>query len=210
MICSSSLTDDLTPLVLDTSVLINLHACSFGEQILTAIPNAIAVPDIVVRELGHETSRINGEHRFLEGLLAQQTVKSVSLDDAGWAIFERLTTSRPSLGDGEAATIAIAATSARRPVIDDAKGRKWAQTLIGRRIAAWSIDLLIHPHVQEGLENDGYIEAVYLALREGRMRIDEERCDAIVELIGLERALKCPSLPGFKARRKRWKRKIAR
>lgn len=209
MICSSSLADDLTPLVLDTSVLINLHACSRGEQILMAIPNTIAVPDIVVRELGHETSRINGEHKFLEGLLARQKVRPVSLDDAGWAIFEKLTASHPSLGDGEAATIAIATTSAHRPVIDDAKGRKSTETLIGKRTAAWSLDLLVHPNVQEGLGN-GYIEAIYLALREGRMRIDEERCDTIVELIGVERALQCPSLPGFKARRERWKREIAR
>lgn len=210
MICSSSLADDLTPLVLDTSVLINLHACSLGEQILTAIPNTIVVPDIVVRELKHETSRINGEHQFLEDLLVRQKVRPVSLDDAGWAIFEKLTASPSSLGDGEAATIAIATTSAHRPVIDDAKGRKRTEALISKRTAAWSLDLLVHPKVREGLENDGYIEAIYLALREGRMRIDEERCDAIVELIGVERALHCPSLPGFKARRERWKREMAR
>ncbi|PLX61433.1 DNA-binding protein [Sedimenticola selenatireducens] len=210
MTCSSSLADDLTPLVLDTSVLINLCACSLGEQILTAIPNAIAVPDIVARELGHETSRNNGEHQFLEGLLARKKVQQVSLDEAGWTIFERLTTSHSSLGDGEAATIAIATTSAHRPVIDDAKGRRSIEVLIGKRTAAWSLDLLLHPNVQERLENDSYIEAIYLALREGRMRIDEERCDIIVELIGVERALQCPSLPGFKARRERWKREFAR
>lgn len=208
MICSSSLANDLTPLVLDASVLINLHACSFGEKILAAIPNTIVVPDIVVRELGHETSRINGEHRFLENLLARQQVHLSSLDDGGWAIFERLTTTSPSLGDGEAATIAIAAINTHRPVIDDAKGRKRAQELVNIT-SAWSLDLLVHPGVRNGLENDGYIDAVYLALREGRMRIDEERCDAVVQLIGAARALQCPSLPGFKTRREHWRRAIA-
>ena len=193
MICSSSLTNDLTPLVLDTSVLINLHACSLGEQILTAIPNTISVPDIVAWELGHETSRINGEYQFLEGLLARGKVQPVSLSDAGWTIFEKLTSSPPFLGDGEAATIAIATTSAHLPVIDDAKGRRSTKALIGDRRAAWSLDLLVHPNAQEGLENNSYIEAIFLALRDGRMRIDEERCDAIVELIGMERALQCPS-----------------
>lgn len=206
MICSSSLTDDLTPLVLDTSVLINLHACSYGEQILTAIPNAITVSDIVVRELAHETSRVNGEHQFLENLLAQQKVRQVPLDDAGWAIFEKLTTSSQSIGDGEAATIAIATTWSHRPVIDDAKGRKSAEVLIGERTAAWSLDLFVHPNVKKGLENNGYIEAIYLALREGRMRIEEKRCDTVVKLIGAERALHCTSLPGFKMRRETWKR----
>lgn len=204
MICLSSLADDRAPLVLDTSVLINLHACTVGEQILAAIPNDIAVPDIVVRELGHETSRINGERQFLADLLARQQVRQLALDDEGWAVFEKLTTSRPSLGDGEAATIAIAATSAHQPVIDDAKGRKRTEALLRNKSAAWSLDLLAHPCVQEGLGYAGCIQAVYLALKEGRMRIDEERCDAVVKLIGVERALQCPSLPGFKARRKGW------
>jgi predicted nucleic acid-binding protein len=210
MICSSSLADDLTPLVLDTSVLINLHACSLGEEILTAIPNSIAVPDFVIRELGHESSRNNGAYEFIERLLERRKVRPVSLDGHGWDVFEKLTTHSPSLGDGEAATIAIATSSAHLPVIDDAKGRKCTAALIGEIAAAWSLDLLVHPRVQQGLENDGYIEAVFLALREGRMRIDEKRCDAIVALIGMERALQCPSLPGFKTRCEHWKRAIAR
>lgn len=209
MICSSSLADDPIPLVLDTSVLINLHACSFGEKILAAIPNVIVVPEIVRKELGHETSRINGEHRFLEDLLTRQQIHLSSLDDDGWAIFEKLTTTSPSLGDGEAATIATAAINAYRPVIDDAKGRKRALEL-SQITAAWSLDLLIHPDVRDGLENEGYIEAVYLALRDGRMRIDEERCDSVVRLIGTARALQCPSLPGFKARREHWEKAIKR
>ncbi|WP_292531769.1 hypothetical protein [Methylocystis sp.] len=51
MSCSSSLTDNQRPLVLDTSVLINLHACTYGERILTAITNDILVPQIVAGEL---------------------------------------------------------------------------------------------------------------------------------------------------------------
>ena len=206
MTCSSSLADDLTPLILDTSVLINLHACSFGAQIVTAIPNAIAVSEIVVRELEHETSRINGEHQFLQGLIAQQVVQPVSLDEAGWRIFEKLTKATPSLGDGEAATIAIAATRQFRPIIDDAKGRKSVEAFVSGSAAAWSLDLLVHPDVRKGLANGGYVEAVYLALRVGRMRIDEARCDAVVTLIGTERALQCTSLPGFKTRREGLKR----
>ncbi|WP_230281623.1 hypothetical protein [Croceicoccus sp. Ery15] len=206
MTCSSSLADDLTPLVLDTSVLINLHACSQGVRILTAIPNEIAIPDVVVRELSHETSRTNGEHQFIQDILAQNVARAVSLDDAGWEVFGKLTTASPSLGDGEAATIALAATSGFRPVIDDGKGRKSAATLVRESTAAWSLDLLLHPQVQAELPNGGYVEAVYRALSEGRMRIDEARCDAVVRLIGVERALCCTSLPGFKVRREMWRR----
>lgn len=204
MTCSSFLADDLSPLILDTSVLINLHACSYGEQILAAIPNALAVSDIVVRELEHETSRTNGEHQFLANLIARQQVRQVPLDNSGWQIFEKLTTARPSLGDGEAATIAIAATGHFRPVIDDAKGRRSVELMMSKNAAAWSLDLLVHPAVQESL-GDAYIEAVYLALRDGRMRIDGGQCDAVVQLIGIARASNCPSLPGYKALHNLWR-----
>jgi len=57
MTISSSLMNDETPLVLDTSVLINLHACTYGERILSALPHGIVIPQIVANELEHETSR---------------------------------------------------------------------------------------------------------------------------------------------------------
>jgi len=204
MTCSSSLTEDLTPLVLDTSVLINLHACGFGEQVLAAIPNDILVPDIAIRELGHETSKSNGEHQFLEGLIAQKQIKSVPLDDLAWGIFEKLTIATPSLGDGEAATIAVAARQGLLPVIDDGKGRSQAMKIIEDKHPAWSLDLLVHPHVQDVLASGQYIEAIHLALREGRMRIDDERCDAVVKLIGVERAVHCTSLPNFRKKQLMW------
>jgi predicted nucleic acid-binding protein len=206
MICLSSLADDTSPLVLDTSVLINLHACSFGEQVLSALPNDVAVPDIVVRELQHETSRTNGEHQFLGALIAENKVDVITLDDAGWSLYETLITTAPSLGDGEAATIAVAVANARKPVIDDSKGRKRFEAFDGDKGVAWSLDVLTHPVVQHELGGDAAVEAVYLALREGRMRVDEGRCEEVVSLIGVERALKCTSLPGYKSRRDLWQK----
>ena len=51
MDCSCSLIDNQRPLVLDTSVLINLYACAYGERILAAIPNQVLVPEAVAGEL---------------------------------------------------------------------------------------------------------------------------------------------------------------
>lgn len=204
MTCSSCLADDSTPLILDTSVLINLNACSYGEQILAAIPNEILVSDVVIRELGHETSHSNGENQFIRDLISQETVTVVQLDQNGYAIFEKLICSPGSLDDGEAATIAAAAISGAIPVIDERKGRARTRTLAGVKTAAWSLDLLLHPTVQAELPDGEYVAAIYLALRDGRMRIDEGRCDAVVKLIGIERALQCTSLPGFRTRMKTW------
>jgi|TARA_R100000005_G_scaffold49016_1_gene23512 predicted nucleic acid-binding protein len=206
MTCLSSLSDTLTPLVPDTSVLINLHACTFGEQVLRAIPNDIVLPETVVAELNHETSHANGENGFIQRLISGNVVKVVQMDDAAARLFETMIRSPGSLDDGEAATIAVAVSQGFQPVVDERKGRARAQDLMNGQAPAWSLDLLVHPAVQSALVGDGYIEAVYLALREGRMRIDEERCDAVVQLIGIERAKDCTSLPGFKARRESWLR----
>ncbi len=204
MACLSSLSDTLTPLVPDTSVLINLHACTFGEQILRVIPNEIVLPETVVAELNHETSHANGENGFVQRLISENVVKVVEMDDAAARLFETMIRSPNSLDDGEAATIAVAVSQGFLPVLDERKGRAQAKGLMNGKAPAWSLDLLVHPAVQSGLVGEWYIEAVYLALREGRMRIDEERCDAVVQLIGIERAKDCTSLPGFKARRESW------
>ena len=142
MTYSSSLTDDLRPLVFDTSVLINLYACSYGERILTAVPNGIVVPQIVAGELEHETSRKNGEHRFLHGLIAGGKVTLGKMTDEENSLFAncargqaenliKLASGSPSLGDGEAATIAIAAKRQLLPLIDDGKARALAFHVFG-------------------------------------------------------------------------------
>lgn len=204
MTCSSSLCDVLNPLVLDTSVLINLHASTFGEQVLRLIPNDIFLPDTVVVEIKKETSQTNGEVGFLQGLITKKIVKVVQMDEAQANLFGTLICSPNSLDDGEAATIAVAVSLGFLPIVDERKGRARAQSLMNGKAPAWSLDLFVHPAVQTGLIGNRYIEAVYLALRDGRMRIDEPRCDAVVQLIGVERAKDCTSLPGFKTRYNSW------
>jgi predicted nucleic acid-binding protein len=108
MTYSSCLANNLTPLILDTSVLINLHASMYGARILTALPNELLVPQIVSDELEHETSVINGERRFLEELISGQKVQVPAMANDEYAVFEKLVSGSPTLDDGEAATIAIA------------------------------------------------------------------------------------------------------
>lgn len=142
MTFSSSLADDRRPLVLDTSVLINLHACTYGERVLTAITNNIVVPDIVARELEHETSRKNGDHSFLYGLIAGGKVTVAGMTDTEYELFATLSGGSPSLDDGEAATIAIAARRRFRAVVDERKGRTRATGLMDGVEPDWTLDLL--------------------------------------------------------------------
>ena len=69
MTYSSLLSDDSTPLVLDTSVLINLDASGFGDRILGAVPNDIHVPERVRAEFELDTSGAKGECPWLETLV---------------------------------------------------------------------------------------------------------------------------------------------
>ncbi|HBK07155.1 MAG TPA: DNA-binding protein [Acetobacteraceae bacterium] len=195
--CSSFLADNLGPLALDTSVLINLHACTHGERILAAIPNEIVIPEIVAGELENETSRRNGEQEFLQKLLASGTVTLSGLTDEAWEIFQELTSSSFSLDDGEAATIATAATRHFFPVIDERRGRARASAFVKVGIPFWSLDILLHPQVTAELGAQATIEALYRALRNGRMRIPPASVDQVIALIGMERSIDCTCLPGY-------------
>ena len=101
-------------------------------------------------------------------------------------------------------SIAVAAFRNLIAVIDERKGRLQAQTHCAGRIPGWSLDLFRHPQIVGALGDDDATEALYLALRDGRMRIHDDHCDHVVGLIGLKRALECNSLPGYKTRRQKW------
>lgn len=209
MTYSISRADDMIPLVLDTSVLINLHASTHGGRILSSLPNDILVPKIVLSELEHETSKNNGEHQFTHDLVATRKVRIVTLDEREYEVFASLVSGSPSLDDGEAATIATAACRSYIPIIDERKGRQRAQDHIPGKQPGWSLDLFLHSKVVAELGIALSSEALYFALRYGRMRIQEADCDHVVSLIGVQRALECNCLPGYKLRRQQWQELIS-
>jgi predicted nucleic acid-binding protein len=200
MSCSSFRIDTSDDLVLDASVIINLHASKHGAKVIAVIPHDVWVPQIVVEELEHETSRKNGEFDFLQTLLASGFIRVAHLDEAEYEIFQNLTSTSPSLDDGEAATIAVAVVRRFLPVIDERRGRARATALIGNRSPAWSIDLLRHPTVTTTLGCALAVDVLYHALRFGRMRIPSESADAVISMLGVERAQNCTCLPGYRDR----------
>lgn len=196
MICSSYPSNVKEAFVLDTSVLINLHACRHGQRILAAIPNRIVVPHIVVGELDHETSRRNGEHGFLRDLAATGQISVVDLTDEEFELFFELTSTSPSLDDGEAATIAVAQARNYLPIIDERRGR--ARALMTGREPGWSLDLFRHPASLAALGDGSSQEALFLGLRDGRMRIAPECVEEVIAIIGEERSRQCTCLPGYR------------
>jgi predicted nucleic acid-binding protein len=190
---SSILTDPDLPLAIDTSVVVNLHACTFGVQIMAAIPNRIILPQIAADELKAGTS----ERDFVDNLVNQKMLELSELTDDEYELYENLIS---SLDDGESATLAIAITRKLFPTIDEKKGRTRAIALVPALEPGWSLDLLRHPQVLSKLGSPSDVEALYLALREGRMRIPDERAEEVIALIGKERAAECLCLPDYKLR----------
>ncbi len=185
-------------LVLDTSVLINLHASTYGERVLHALPNDIVISRIAAEELEKETSRKGGERSFLTAMVGKGALTIADMTEDEYELFGNLVAGPPSLDDGEAATIAIATTRGLHPIIDERKGRTCAAAPPFSLRPCWSLNLFDHTSVVRSLGEQAAQDAIYLALRDGRMRIPAEQANMVIATIGLRRALDCSSLPGFK------------
>lgn len=196
----SSTTDKPAPLVLDTSALINLHASSLGREILSALRNDVWIPAIILEELERTRERSADEIAFLHDLVKLGLAQLAYMSEAERNMFGELTAISPSLDDGEAGTIAIAARRFFIPVVDEQKGRARAASLTPPVIPAWSLDLFRDAQVVGSLGQARVTEALFQALLIGRMRIPELFADEIIAQIGQNRASECTSLPNYRRR----------
>lgn len=186
-------------LIIDTSVIINLRASRVGDEIIAALPNDLLISKIVFHELQHPTSRESGEAAFVDGLIERGLLDVVEMLDEELEIFVSLVSEHRSLGDGEAATIACATVRGLDAALDDRKGRDVARDLDASIGLVWTVDLLLADQVMRSLGTVARVDAVFHALRDGRMRIHEHYLEPVLDLIGKERARQCRSLPGYKS-----------
>jgi predicted nucleic acid-binding protein len=101
---------------------------------------------------------------------------------------------RYGLGDGEAATIALADSLSVAAVLDDRKASRVAGERFAHLTVYSTLDLLSRPQVVDALGMTRLAEAVFDALRYARMRVPHRFDGWVRELIGPERAAQCPSL----------------
>jgi len=188
---------DPAALVGDTSTVINLSATGRAREILRALPNRFLVVDVVAKELDTGRQRGRLDANVLEELVAEKLVEIVSLDDAANAHFETLVVGPAveTLDDGEAATIAYAARSGMIAVIDERKATRLGAELFPKLRINCTVDILSHADVRRALGVNSLADAVFGALKNGRMRVLPQHVKWVVELIGAARAAECPSLP---------------
>lgn len=202
MTYSSCLTDPDASLILDASVLINLHASSKGVRILSAIPNKIYVARNVADEMQVGDGSVPSERDFVFKLEERGLLEIIDMKDGDLAIYENYVSGERSLDDGEAATIAMALKRGCLPVIDERKAcSRLAKDAPGLSVPT-TVDLMLSQPVKQSLSPMDRRHAVYKALTDARMHVRPDQRDSIIELIGTERAVQCNSLPGFKNLRK--------
>lgn len=190
----NSLPDFAGPLVADTSVLINLCATGSFEELLAALPGVLMIVEEVLREF--EAGQEKGATRAGDfSAWAERGMLTVAaLNEIGLRHFDHLT-DKPSLGDGEAAVIACALERGGTAVIDESKGLRICRERFPHLPTASTMDLLTCRQAATALGREGQAQAVYNALRLGRMRVPEEYHEKTLALIGRKRARQCLSLP---------------
>ena len=199
MIYSSLIRDDDAHLILDTSVVINLHACGHGREILASLPRPAILTEEVLQELrtgGHKSPR---EREFADALISDGRLNlESSIGEASDIYFELLSDPR-SLDDGEASTLALALAKGYVPVVDERKARRELTEFRSQPKPPNTLDLFTYRDALKTLGENGIAHAVYTALREANMRIRREQLEFVVALIGPDRAIECNSLPNFKS-----------
>lgn len=189
---SPSCLDDATAhLVIDSSVVINLVATGYAEEILASIPNrAVAVEEVVMEiSRGHKKGKPGAD--IFNKLVESGHLIEVSLDPVALEHFGELSSgpAASTLGSGEAATIAHAAVNNGMPIIDERKATRVCSEKYPDITIACTTDIFSHPDVQKALGRNKLSAAVENALGKARMSVlhDHHR-EWITRLIGPEKA----------------------
>lgn len=191
------LTDPNARLVADASIVINLNATGCARDVIRALPNRVVVVDVVPVELAGGWQRRRQDADLLNELVASNFVEIVRLDEISEQHFEQLVIgpAAKTLDDGEAATIAYAVSQNAIALIDERKANRiCAQRFPNLRVGC-TVDIFTHPDVQHVLGKELLAGAVFNALYQGRMRVLPRHLEWVVELIGVDRASLCTSLP---------------
>ena len=165
---------DSVGLVLDTSVWINLLATEAANAIVAALPCACHAPQPVVAELVRDPITGVPFASNIHPLLQMAPhVSVVALDAAELELFLDLVGAPAvdALGDGEAATIAVAATRGLDLVIDDRKARRIVRERFGNAQVYWTVDLLRAAPVVAALGSSQAEICFEKARRYGRMHL---------------------------------------
>jgi hypothetical protein len=130
-------------------------------------------------------------------LVANGSLGEAVLNEDAEAHFLRLTAgdAAETLDDGEAATIAHAATAGAISVLDERKATLLCARLFPVVRVASSLDVLAHPAVEGSIGAEALGDAVFAALNGARMRVPPGHMGWVERVVGAERLIVCESIP---------------
>lgn len=199
----SSLTDLNATLVLDTSVVINLLATGNSGAILRALNAPVVLTNYVVREIEEGGAAGHSHYDLLKRAIKDEIFRTEEIEgkilEDFFALVSGSTTD--TLGDGEAATLALAHGFGFTAAIDEKKATRISAERFGQLRLVTTVDILAHQAVLSALGPEGLADATFDAIRLARMQVREYQFDWVVQAIGPARVDACPSLRKY-ARRK--------
>jgi predicted nucleic acid-binding protein len=189
--------DSSQTVIIDASVIINLNATNYAQDILTSLPNHIAVVQEVISEINEGRNKGRHDADLLEGLIDSGLIDIVELNDSAIELFESLVIgpANSTLDDGESATIAYALEENFIAVLDERKAHRICKERFPDLRVGCTADIFLHPFVQETLGLNKISSSLANALQYARMRILPEYTEWVTDIIGIDNLEKYRSLP---------------
>jgi len=161
-----------TPLVLDTSVLINLIASNQIEAVAAALARPLLIEECVVIECCRDPRDGSDGRRLIATFADAGVLRVINLNEKETEQFIAFAgaPAPDDLGDGESATLACALERGYA-VIDERKATRIAARDFPELRLISSLDLLCSSNSFAKLGEDGVAQAVQSAIKIGRMRV---------------------------------------
>lgn len=196
MTFSNYLIDPNSVLVLDASVAINLLSTGQFSAIIRALCLPVVVTDSVVQEIERGAAGGRQEFALLTKAINDQILRVEKPDGPSLATFFELVSgdAASSLGDGEAATLALADESGFIAAIDEKKATRIATERFKSLRLVTTIDLLADERIRVALGEDMLATAIFDALRLSRMQVRHDQFAWVLSQIGNAKVEACPSL----------------
>lgn len=166
-----------SPLVLDTSVWINLLATGRADAIVESLASPIYVPEQVLGELKLDPATRRPFVTDSHPVLAISRTSLVTLSGAELDTFMDLVGAEAPdrLGDGEAASIAVALNRNYRLGVDERKANRILRERFNSIRTFRSTDIINHSSLCSVLGRDIAVECYDLAVKYGRMHIQNAK-----------------------------------
>lgn len=202
MTFSSCLTEQDKVIVLDASVIINLLATGYATDILQALNATLFVTGNVVREIEHGAANGRQESKLLAELIGARFLQVQELSGPSLEHFFNLVSgsTADSLGDGEAATLALAYCNEFSAAIDEKKATRIAGERFGTMKLITTVDILSNAPVRSLLGQQALASATFQALRVARMQVRPHQLDWVTQLVGEDNLMACLSLKKYARR----------